>query len=170
MSRPYLLLLSFFTPYSFTAVTDTLAFVRLRLTEAADFCGNLTNLLFVDAFDNHFSLSWSFYGDPSGNRILNRMGKAQRKAEHAALGLRTITNAHQLQLTLEALRHSGDHVGNQGTHCTSNRTGLLGAIARSKQEHITFLLGFYRAMQFQFKAAFAAFHFNAVTRQLHFNT
>src|SRR5690606_34290081 len=117
--------LSFFTPYSFTAVTDTLAFVRLRLTEAADFSGNLTNLLLVNAFDYHFGLSGSFYGDPGGNRILNRMGKAQRKAQHAALSLCTITTAHQLQLALEALGYAGYHVGNQGAHCTSNRTRLL---------------------------------------------
>src|SRR5690606_40597040 len=76
-----LLLLSLFGTHDFVGVTNTLAFVRLRTTVGAQICCNLTDQLFISAFQHDFSLSRAFCSDTGRQRMLNRVREAQGRAD-----------------------------------------------------------------------------------------
>lgn len=66
-----LLLLSLFGTHDFVGVTNTLAFIRLRTTVGAQICCNLTDQLFISAFQHDFSLRRTFCSDSRRQLMVN---------------------------------------------------------------------------------------------------
>src|SRR5690554_2265441 len=157
---PALFLLGFFAsdllfrkPYTFTLV-------GLGRTERADISSDLANLLLIDTANNHFRIGRSFYGNPFGQLILDRMGETQSQIKLITLRLGTIAYAREQELTLEARGYTSHHIANQCTGSTSKSAGLFSTITGSKAEIILFLLYFHRLVNGELKRSLGALHTN----------
>src|SRR5690606_33164629 len=108
-----LLLLAFLADDPFLGVLDAFALVGFRSAVFADFRGNLTDLLLVDA--GHDDLRRLRNGDRNALRgLVNHiMAETERKLQVLALQGRAISNAVDLELALvtdvDALQDVFDH-------------------------------------------------------------
>src|SRR6266849_9009831 len=96
-----------------TGDAHALLLVRVGRTQRAHIRGNLADLAFVRAA--HDDVRLLFHGDLNAfrNRKINRVRLAERKGNRLALQLRAIADAHDVELLLEARRHSLHGVGDQ---------------------------------------------------------
>src|SRR6478672_4195152 len=99
---PWLLLLAFFAEDVLAAVFDAFALVRLGLAPAADFGRDLADLLLVDAADLDRVLVGSLDVDALGQLVIHVVAVTELQAKLAALRLRTIADAGDLQDLREA--------------------------------------------------------------------
>ena len=119
--------------------------------------GDLPDQLLVDALDDDVSLAWGFRGNAFRQLIVDRMGKAQRQGQSLTLRLRLVTNTDQLQLALEALSDTQDHVVDQGTSGAGHRHVRTARTSGETQLTI-FLDDFNSRMQVQCECALGALH------------
>src|SRR5690606_14711224 len=94
-------------------------------TEAPDIGSNLTKQLLVGTTQYNFSLARRLSRYTRRQRILDRMGKAQRQADGTPLCLSAVTNAHKLELSLKTLAHANYHIIYQCAKSTGHRPRLL---------------------------------------------
>src|ERR671912_1141150 len=96
-SLAMLLLLPFLAEDVLAAVLDALALVRLGLAPAADFGGELADGLLVDAADLDRGLVRSLHLQAFGHVDLDVVAVAELQLELAALRLRAIADAGDLE-------------------------------------------------------------------------
>jgi hypothetical protein len=103
-------LLAFLHDDPLAGVTHTLALVGLGRPVAADLGGDLAHFLAVDAFDDDLGLARRLDRDAFRYRVAERVRESQGQIQVLALHRRTVADADQLELALEALGHAGDHI------------------------------------------------------------
>ena len=92
------------------AILDTLALVGLRLAPAANFGGNLTDLLTVDPADLDRRRVGSLHVDAVGNGVVDVVAIAELQLQVLALGRGAIADAVDLEHLGETLGDAGDEV------------------------------------------------------------
>src|SRR5690606_8296211 len=92
------------------AIFDALALVRLGLAPAPDLGGEVTDRLLVDPADFDRGLVGRLHLDPFRNIEFDIVAIAELQLELAALSLRAIADAGDLQDLGKALRHALDQV------------------------------------------------------------
>src|SRR5918997_2836801 len=120
-------------------VADALALVGLRGPLLADHGGDLADLLLARALDDHARGLGHLELDALGRLDRHGMRVAERQLQVAALELRAVADA----LDLERLREAGgdalDHVRDQRPRETVQRA-VLRAVGRPRDEQLTVLL------------------------------
>src|SRR6267142_6801185 len=108
---------------SLARIADAFVLVRVRWTQAAHFRRDLSNFLPVDAREREFGLLWVDRAiHARGQRILDRMGKAEAEDYHPlAFHFRTITDADNLQFASPALGDAFDSVVHESSGQPVNR-------------------------------------------------
>src|SRR5690606_4283960 len=110
-TRVRLRLLGFLAADDFVGIRHALALARLRRAEGADLGRHFTDALLVGALHQDVGLGRGRQGDAFRRLEHHRVREAQGQAQVLALHGGTVTHADQLQLALEALRHTLEHVG-----------------------------------------------------------
>src|SRR6266851_2135054 len=97
-------------------VTDSLAFVRLRLTDLSNIGGYLADLLLVDAFDRDPGRRRDLKGNPVGSIHHHRVAKSEGELDLIGpFGGGPVTDPDDLEVFGETLRYTHDHVVDQAT-------------------------------------------------------
>src|SRR6478735_1424542 len=112
-SLAILLLLPFLAEDVLAAVLDALAFVGLGLAPATDLGGELADRLLVDPADLDRDLIGGLHFDTLGHVEIDVVAVAELQLELAALRLRTVADAGDLQHLGEALGDTFDQVRHQ---------------------------------------------------------
>src|SRR6478735_1741303 len=94
-------------------IAHALALVRVGLAQLADVCGNLANLLLVDALDRESGRVLDGEGNALRRLDGDRVAVAEGELEVTALGGHAVTGAVDLHLLLITLGHTEHHVGDQ---------------------------------------------------------
>src|SRR5665647_2578999 len=105
-------------------VTNALAFVRVRLAQLANVCGDLANELLVDALDRKAGGVLNDEGDALRRLDGDRVAVAESELEVAPLDHHAVTGAVDLHLLLIALGDTKNHVGDKGAGQAVQRTRL----------------------------------------------
>src|ERR1700687_3353170 len=105
--------LAFLATHLLIVVTNTLALVRLRLAHAPNLRGKLADLLLVRAADDDRGRIHQFNRDAIRRLHLNRVGIADREDNAFLVHTRLVTDALDLEFSLESLGHAFYHVGEQ---------------------------------------------------------
>src|SRR4051812_253447 len=107
--------LSSFFLQKFPNVTDPLVLVWVRLSQRADICRDLPDLLPIDAGDHQTCLLVDGDIDPRGNRIFDGMRISEREYHSAFPLLCTVPDADNFELFCESFRHTPNSVRNQSS-------------------------------------------------------
>src|SRR5258708_25189493 len=94
-------------------VPHALAFVRIGLAQLSYVRGDLADLLLVDALDDEPGRRLHPEGDALWSADEHRVTESERELQVLAPGLHAIANPDDLHRLGIALRHAGDHVGDQ---------------------------------------------------------
>src|SRR5262252_458195 len=105
-----LLLLAFLAPDGLGRILDALALVRLGRTQAADFGGDLADLLAIGAGNLDRGRPRGFHLNAGRNGHLDVMAEAQLQLQVLGVGLGAIAHAVDLEVDGEAVRHALHHV------------------------------------------------------------
>src|ERR1700759_1269831 len=105
-----LLLLAFFAPDRLGRVLDTLALVGLGRTQAADFRGELSNLLTIGSGDLDLGRLDRLDLDTGGNGNFDVVAEAELQLQHLGVGSGAIADAVDLEVDGEAVRNAAHHV------------------------------------------------------------
>src|SRR6185312_2558573 len=97
----------------FLRVLHALALIRLRAAVVADFSGNLTDQLLVDAGNRELRRLLGGDRDAGRDRISHVMAETELQVQVLALDRGTITDAVDLKLLLETLCDADDKVVHQ---------------------------------------------------------
>src|SRR5687768_9643917 len=116
--------LSGLTPDLLACVLDALALVRLGWTKAANLSGNLSNDFLVRAFDKYLRRQRSLERDPLRRLVLDRMRVSKSELQSVRTRLRLVSDADDVELLREALRHAFHHVGDERARETMKRLVL----------------------------------------------
>src|SRR5574343_1135064 len=135
---PPLLLLGFLDNHHFIGITNTLAFIWLRLAICTNLGGNLTDLLLIRTLNQDFGLGRTLNLHTCGHLVRHRVRKAERQIQGVTLSLGTITNANQLQLAFEALGYAGHHVAEVCTHGAPHGTCIRSTSKLGDDDALTF--------------------------------
>lgn len=121
-------------------VTHTLTLVRLRLALGANDGGEVTNLHLVVATDDDFRGAGALALETRGHIEDNLMSVAKAEVNGIALHSSLVTDADELELFLETVRHTHHHVVAKGSVQTVTLSGLF-AFVRLRKSNNAFLLG-----------------------------
>src|SRR5690606_6961800 len=128
-----------------------------------------SDLLPVGALDHDLGLARRLDGDAFRNGISHRVREAQGQVEHLALRLRAVTDAHQLELALEAFRRAFHHVGQQGTGGAGKRHRLLVIHVGGDTKLVAFLDDLHVGVHGHGKLTLRAFHLHFLAGERHLN-
>src|SRR6195256_1765506 len=152
------LLLAFLAEDVFARVFHALALVWLRLAEGTDFCGDVPDLLAVDAGDDDLGGLGHRDRDALRGRVHDIVAVAELDLQVLALQGGAIADAGNLEPALEPLGHTRHHVGEQGTVGAPHGAGALGVDARIDLDLGALHLGRHVAVEHERKRALGAFH------------
>src|SRR5476649_2181842 len=134
-----LLLLAFFAPDRLGRVLDALALVGLGRTQAADFRGELPDLLAIGARDLDLGRLQRLDLDASGDRNLDVVAEAELKVQRLGIGRGAIAHAVDLEVDGEAVRHTAHHVAREVTGGAPLHARATAFVARLEREGLAFL-------------------------------
>src|SRR5207237_5801185 len=124
------LLFSFFAEDVLVRVFNAFAFVRLGLAEGADYGGHMANLLLINAGDHDLGRPGYRNRNAFRDRIDDVVAITELNLQVLALQGGAITDATDLEATLEAFGHARHRVGEQRTIRSPHGAGALGIVAR----------------------------------------
>jgi len=107
---------AFFAANFLTDVANAFAFVRLRWVEPADLGGELTDELFIDAFDLDFGIFHDRDLETGWDGVKEWVGATESKIEIRTLDGGTQADAVDFKIFDEALGDSDDHVLDEATN------------------------------------------------------
>src|SRR6056297_147491 len=122
-------------------IPHTFALVGLRRAIPANLRRHLADLLLVGAAHEDLRLGRRLDGHAVGHIEFHRMAESQLEVELAALSLRTVPDADQIQLLLETIGHTLHHIVYERAHGAGHR----GCPARRgfEGQHALFVLHFH---------------------------
>src|SRR3954462_617939 len=118
----WLFLLAFFAADHFVAVLDTLALIRLRTPERANFRRDLTDPLAVGAADRDSRRPFAGDLHVARDRVDDVVAVAELQRQVVALHRGAITDAVDFEIAGKAGRDAGHHVVDQGARRAPHRT------------------------------------------------
>jgi hypothetical protein len=104
---------AFFAANFFTDIANAFALVRFRRIETADFGSELTDELFINAFNLDLGVLNDSDVETRWDGVKERMGTTEGKVEVSTLDRGTKTDAVDFKILHEALRNADDHVLNE---------------------------------------------------------
>ena len=126
--------------------------------------------MLVDTLDQDLGLVGGFGHDASRQFVVDRVREAQRKVQHLAIGLGFVTHADKLQLTLEALADTDNHVVNQSASSTGHGAVLLVAITSGETQFATFLDHLHGRVNVKFQSALGTLDRELLTGEFDLDT
>src|SRR5690606_18190582 len=109
--------LALFADDALALVANALALVGLRRAEATDVGGDRAEQRLVGRAQVQLAVLVDLGLDAVGQRIADRVREAEREVDAAALDGRAVTDADDLERSLEALGAADDHVvGHRASH------------------------------------------------------
>src|SRR5215470_3621137 len=129
-----LLLLAFLAPDGLGRILDALALVRLGRTQAADFGGDLADLLAIGAGNLDRGRPRGLHLNAGRNGHLDVMAEAQLQLQVLGVGLGAIAHAVDLEVDGEAVRHALHHVAGEVARGAPLHAGTTAVVARLEVE------------------------------------
>src|SRR5262245_19252941 len=153
-----LLLLRFLELDALTGITNALALVGLGRAVAADLPGDLPDALLVRALHHDLRLRRRLDRDALRRRVDHRVGEAERQVQVAALRLRAIADANELELALVAPGHAQHDVRQVRAQRTGVHQRLAAAFRRLDAQALRFLHDLEARPERQADRALGALH------------
>src|SRR4249920_2161195 len=122
-------------PHVLVAVANSLALVRLGWAHLADLSGCLADHLLVDPLDDDLRRSRHVEGDPGPGLDDHGVGIADGELELGAFELGAVADTLDLELLLESLRHSLDHIRDERPREAVERT-VITALGRPRHDDL----------------------------------